>query len=562
MDAPRKQLAAVIEDGPAIQQSTIDAMVESWTPLFKAAFLAENGMGRAPYQRFANNPQGFCTEILGSKLTDGQVEVLESVRDHRVTIVQSANSVGKTFVGGDMAHWFFHSLPSSKVITCAAPPLDNLQRLLWGEIGRRALDRPEIMQGVRDRSLHYSRGPDWWLDGIAIPTSGTADVRQAKFSGKHAPYILFIIDEGDAVPPEVYKGIESCMTGGFARLVVFFNPRRQGGPVQKLIDEGANVVILDAFSHPNVQSGKEIIPGGTVDRAITVERINKWSRPALDDEVFDKSDPSWFEVPGYLDGVTLELSGGTTTPALAGNAWRKVKDEYPEMCHIVLARYPGQAVNQLIPRAWILRAQNLWLLRREMHGDAPPEGIRPAGGLDVADFGPDPSCLCKRYELWVAPFVKMNGMDGTKVGKWAAEHFHDAGGDACTVDTIGVGSGTPTAMQDWWDDYGLHGDCEQEHRAVPLRVSWAATDDRFHRMREELFWGVRDWLQRPGAMLPPGEAILNQAQAIHYWYDGKGLIRVTSKDNIKALIHQSPDEFESLALSIAEPDDEVLIGYG
>ena len=39
-------------------------------------------------------------------------------------------------------------------------------------------------------------------------------VREAKFSGKHAPYLLFILDEGDAIGDEVYRGIESCMSGG------------------------------------------------------------------------------------------------------------------------------------------------------------------------------------------------------------------------------------------------------------------------------------------------------------------------------------------------------------
>lgn len=546
-----------------IRRSDIDALVEALPPLDRAKLQAELGLGRAPFQQFANDPVGFSTQVLGNTLTLGQVEVLESVRDHRVTGVMSANSVGKTHSGGDMAHWFFHSLPDSKVMTCAAPPLDNLQRLLWGEIGRRALNHPEIMADVaKVRSLHYNYHDQWWLEGRPIPTSGDAATRQAKFSGVHAPYLLIIIDEGDAVPDEVYKGIESCMTGGLCRLVVFFNPRQQGGPVQKLIDEGANVVTLSAFDHPNVIEGREVIPGGTVDRAITVERVSKWSRPALPDENFDKSDPSWFEVPDYLDGVTIELSDGTTTQPLIGNAWRKIRIEYPEMAHIVLARYPGQATNQLIPRAWIVRAQNLWLLRYEMYGDVPPEGIRPAGGLDVADFGSDPSCLCHRYELWVAPFLKMNGLDGTKIAKWAAAHFHEADGDTCIIDTIGVGSGCDTTMQDWWENPAYHSDCELEHRAVSMRVSWKATDDRFYRMREQMFWGVRDWLQRPGAMLPPGEAILMQAQAIHYWYDPRGLIRMTSKDAIKDLIRRSPDEFESLALSLVESDESVAWGFG
>ena len=79
---------------------------------------------------------------------------------------------------------------------------------------------------------------------ISAP-SGTEAQREAKFSGKHAPYLLFILDEGDAIPDEVYRGIESCMSGGHARLLIMFNPRAEVGEAYRMERDGrANVIKL------------------------------------------------------------------------------------------------------------------------------------------------------------------------------------------------------------------------------------------------------------------------------------------------------------------------------
>ena len=116
---------------------------------------------------------------------------------------------------------------------------------------------------------------------MTIPASGTPAQREAKFSGKHAPNLLFIIDEGDAVPDEVYKGIESCMTGGHARLLIMFNPRAEIGEPSRMERDGrASVVHLSAFSHPNLIQGKDVI-AGAVTRETTVRRINQWCRPRI-----------------------------------------------------------------------------------------------------------------------------------------------------------------------------------------------------------------------------------------------------------------------------------------
>ena len=215
----------------------------------------------------------FGEHILGESYTDEVKEMMESVRDNVVTVAKSANATGKTHGAARVAVWWFKCFPDSQVYTAAAPPESNLKKLLWGEIGSIAEKHPEVFKTEEKTSLLIQRSAQSFLSGVTIPASGTPAQREAKFSGKHAPNLLFIIDEGDVVGDEVYKGIESCMTGGHARLLIMFNPRAEMGEPYRMERDGrASVVHLSAFAHPNVIHGNDVI-SGAVTRETTVRQI-------------------------------------------------------------------------------------------------------------------------------------------------------------------------------------------------------------------------------------------------------------------------------------------------
>jgi len=190
---------------------------------------AQSGVGAQDFIQYQYDPVSFGEKILGETFTDDVKAMMESVRDNVVTVAKSANATGKTHGAARVAVWWFKCFANSQVYTAAAPPESNLKKLLWGEIGSIAEKQSELFKTDEKTSLHIQRSAQSFLTGVTIPASGTPAQREAKFSGKHAPYLLFIIDEGDAVPDEVYKGIESCMTGGHARLLIMFNPRAEMG---------------------------------------------------------------------------------------------------------------------------------------------------------------------------------------------------------------------------------------------------------------------------------------------------------------------------------------------
>ena len=222
------------------------------------------GGGSLNYQKYQDDPVGFGQDVLGEAYTDEVKAMMESVRDNRITVAMSSNATGKSHGAARVAIWFYKSFQDAQVWTAAAPPLSNLTNILWGEINDIALIKhPELFEKDEISSLSVKRAPLDFIKGQTIPSSGTSAEKVAKFSGKHRPHLLFIVDEGDAVPDEVYEGIETCMSGGtMVRLLIMFNPRARSGEVYRMIRDGrANVVPLKAFNHPNVVTGENVIPG-------------------------------------------------------------------------------------------------------------------------------------------------------------------------------------------------------------------------------------------------------------------------------------------------------------
>ncbi len=511
----------------------------------KASHLRQQATSRN-YEHYQADPVGFGERELAQQYTPDVERMMESVRDNIVTLARSANGTGKTHGAASVATWFYKSFPGAQVYTAAAPPEQNLKNLLWGEIEALTRSRPALFADDDLNVLRIRRHPKEFITGVAIPTTGTASQREAKFSGKHAPHLLFIIDEGDAVPAEVYKGIESCMSGGHVRLLVLFNPRAERGPVYiKERDRQANVVELSALDHPNVVTGENIIPGA-VDRETTVRRINQWSRPLVGDTpsgrgTGERPDQECFTVPEYLVGVVAHDQKGTPYPPLPAGV-RKIIN--PALSYMVLALYPAQAENQLISQAWVNAARARWDAYVAQYGEVPPKGVQPVAGHDVAEEGKDKNVQTFRYGGWVDRALIWGGIDTDASATKAAENSKRRKARVTHTDETGLGSGTAAKMT------------RLKVPAHGVKVASAPTtrseEGEFEQLRDQLYWSVREWLRTdPGAMLPPSENLIEELTTPTYHKTRKGKIKVMEKVVMRELLRRSPDELDSLALTFA-----------
>lgn len=492
-----------------------------------------------PLSIYQQDPVGFGEKVLGETYTDEIRRLMESVRDNPITIAKSANAVGKTHGAARVAIWFYKCFPSAQVYTAAAPPESNLKKLLWGEIGAITEKHAKLFETDVITKLHVQRSAQSFLTGVTIPSSGTAAQREAKFSGKHAPHLLFILDEGDAIPDEVYRGIESCMSGGHARLLIMFNPRAELGEAYRMERDGrASVISLSAFTHPNVASGDNRIPGA-VTRETTVRRINEWCRPLQPGE---RPDGECFTLPVFLEGVSAKSPSGQDYPPLKAGQYKIMQ---PEFAYMVLGEYPAQGSTKLISREWIARARSRWDVYVSEHGQTPPGGATAILGLDVGEFGTDANAACFRWGGYVERLVVWAGVDTVVTGDRATAEYRTRKALRANVDATGVGSGVAPLMR--------RSGCS----AVPVKVASAPTEKtelgEFGTLRDQLWWACREWLRvDPGAMLPPDELLIEELQTPTYEVKN-GKVKLMDKTTMRELLKRSPDRADALCLTFYIP---------
>lgn len=492
------------------------------------------------YNKYFEDASGFIEEVLGEMLTSDLREICEAILVYPVVIAQSGNGTGKSWISARLALWFFKCRVEPQVYCAAAPPQTNLENILWAEVAATIDKHPHLVADSEVKNLKVTRSPKEFVTGVAIPSAGTDAQKQARFSGKHAPSLMFLCDEGDAIPDPVYDGIETCLSGGFDRLFITFNPRERMGHVYRTIKTGqAKVIKLTAFNHPNVIEGKDVIPGA-VSRVRTLRRIAQWTRPLAKGE---RPDKRCFELPDFLVGcIPTDQKGVKYPPLIPG--WYRI--EQHQFSHVVLGEYPAQADNQLISEEWIDAARSRYDLFVAKYGVINPPNTKCRCGLDIADGGQDNSVLTKRFGNFVHPLTAWQKQDVIEVGDltYADLTNNNIVTSSVNCDGTGVGAGTAPYIQ------------RQYHLpAVKVMVASASRNKtelgEFGILLDELMWTVREWLRTDLAMLPPDPELIEELLAFKYEVK-LGKLKVSSTDDVKELLKRSPDRARSLMLSFYE----------
>ena len=535
-------------------------------PIANGGFGNSYGVSQLDYSpyfdRYKDDPVGFCEHYFKESYTDDVKEVMRAVWLHRIVNAKSANATGKTHGVARLILAFFLIFPNSQVFTAAAPPLSNLELLLWGEIGKVVRRHPALFADCTIKHLSIKRNPYSFIEGVTIPQSGDPATREATFSGKHAPYLLFANDEADAIPVEVFRGIESCMSGGFARQVNMFNPRSMIGPIYTMeATKQAHVVELSAFRHPNVLSGLEIVPGA-VTREVTVRRINEWTRPK---EEGDMDSLPFFEVPDFLVGtIALSLSKIPYSPLSSG--LRVI--ENPSFSYMVLGRYPAISEDQLISQEWIDRAvANYEKITGPLHSNTnnPVRGYdfysskKSLMGQDVAELGKDESVACFRQGSFVYPLISWGGVDPIVTAEKAAVLYKRYNAYKCKVDGTGVGAAVAPMMR------------RLRCNAQRIMMSSSPTEEdkaqflefgEFERTRDLGYWAMREWFRTDqNAAIPRDEKLIEELRTPRYQSDS-GKVKITPSKDLRQELKRSADRMTSLMLTFCpDPEDaEAILG--
>ena len=374
-------------------------------------------------EKYSQTPHKFVEDELGISLTPDQNRVFSSDRwtkGGRIA-VKSGHGTGKSCLAAAAALWFKFCVRPSIVLT-TAPTERQVKRILWSEIRYRhskaGLEGKPLTMSLNMTEREYMLG------------FSTNDVMQMQ--GFHSPNILAIIDEANGYDRELFNAVEGWLSGGVN--VVFLmigNPVEPIGPFFDSFSDGVtDCYTVSCLNHPNVLTGKNIIPGAVTKSWVELQRKR------------------WGEDSSFWDA--------------------RVIGEFPKIASDVVVNLIWvEQAEMLVPKCKCT-GEDLYM------------------GYDPAEYGDDEHCWCIgcRHKIhYMSTKTKIEPAQGRREVKLLKNKFN-LRADHISIDGIGVGA---TICSD------LKVDDDINVRRIVVSNT-AKDNKTFEDVGTELYWNARNML--------------------------------------------------------------------
>lgn len=398
------------------------------------------------FRAWRADPVLFCVEVLGFEPWEKQCELMRTVAANAQTACRSGHKCGKTTALAALALWWIVCFPRSRVVMIA-PTAAQIETQVWMEFKRlyhNAARRGFPLGG----KLNETAGTNGAGVGLSFADSRDVFGRAAKtkeaLAGISAPNLFVIVDEASGVEEPMWEAIFGNAASN-ARICAISNPTRLSGTYYDAFHskrEAWALVHISSLDTPNFHGGR-------------VEGLAM---------------PEWVE--------RMKVQWGYPSPHFDVR---------------ILGNFPSQAENAVVPFDLVeasIAARAEWDAAKH---DEPRELL--SLGVDVARFGDDSTVFVPCRDLLMLDPVVIHGMDVVNV---AGRAHATATGLArldevplIRVDENGIGSGVVDLLR------------RRDHvRTLGINVSQRADDDeKYVRRRDELWFGIADWLRR-GGLLP------------------------------------------------------------
>ena len=469
------------------------------------------------WAKYEHDPVGFVLDGLGESLWSKQIEIFESVRDNKRTVVPACHAPGKSHLAARaVAWWISVHPPGTAVAVTTATTHRQVRNILWKNIRQVAAqnDLPGDVLTVQ-----------WKINNTVVGYGfSPAAHDETAVQGIHAPNLLVVVDEAGGISDTIGRALESLMTGGHTRLLVLGNPPTdlEDTWFERICNSPLyNVISIAAHDTPNFTGEK-------------TERCRSCpSHVETHDVASHLVDQSW------VDDVISEFG-----------------DDSPFVEARVHARFPRSSVGKVIPFTWAeMATQN----------DDPIDSQDIKLGVDIASDGGDEFVIAKADGFKCTIVHRSSGKQNANAVDVAqviqqeidkAQEEHEKRGNTnkvrVKVDTIGVGWGVVSLLQKW-EQEGRH-----KGKIVPINVAERAKDEsKFRNTRAELWWNGRTLMQpidgRQSVHLDIDRQTLTQLAGPTFKSDSSGRIQIESKADMKRRGVHSPDRAEAVLLAIYDP---------
>jgi len=119
------------------------------------------------------------------------------------------------------------------------------------------------------------------------------------------------------------------------------------------------------------------------------------------------------------------------------------------------------------------------------------------------------------------------------------------------IDSIGLGAGVVDRLVE----------LDLPARGVNVAES-SAMGQKFVRLRDELWWSGREFLEKRDCVLPQQDELLDELTTARFTYTSTGKLKIESKDEMRKRGHKSPDVADAFLLTFASNAARVSAGSG
>lgn len=441
---------------------------------------------------------------------------------NRVTI-KGGHGVGKTQALGAIIPWFLCSFAPAKVLT-TAPTEAQARDQIWREVRHQVQFATRPLPGVlKPVEPHWEIGPEHYGKGIVTNS-------EMRFRGDHSPNMLIVLDEGPGVPEWVLNEARNMCTAPNNKIVVIGNPTiPQGWYYESFLPKSTwKQVTLSCLDHPNVTTGRMMIPG-----AVSREWVERYIREECLPLELGNDEIQQFD---------FEFPKGS-------NCWYRPSDIF--LCR-VMGEFPSEGPDSLFP---------LWCLENGRNNRLPIDSTTPVDlGVDIADGGKDSTVIIARRGKSVIRRVKWKGQDtertrreiGALVNDYVLKGLHV--GTVC-IDATGIGTNVAQGLIYAKEEGDIHCD-----RVIALQVSEKATQNTVYASKmDEMVWALSERCQKGeidwSRLGDDARDFEHQAINIEREYDSKFRLRRPNKDKLRLKIGCSPDDFDAFCMAFIDTTD-------
>lgn len=435
----------------------------------------------------------FFRDILGIEPWDRQVELIEAVWSRSRVAVRSGHKTGKSNALAGMALAWVATRPGARVILTSAT-FRQVKQILWREI--------RILHGRAARRIggKLHDDPETGLvfpDGRQVFGFSTSDPDAA--AGLSGANILFLVDEAQGVPRQIFEVLEGNAAGG-AHIVMCGNPTQTSGTFFDAFHGQADDwhrIHISSEETPNVREGRIVIPG-LATRDWVEERKRVWGEDS----------------PMYRVRVRGD--------------------------------FPAQAGNAVIGLDLVNAAVAAWA---DAEADGPLEV-----GVDPAFDGADETVIFPRRGLKLFEPEVVRQLDPVEVAHKVVEVVRRHTGGRwepvqVKVDAIGIGAGVVAHLARW--DTARQLGIE----AVAVKSSERPTRSgrngapAYFNLRSQMWFEAAAWL-RAGGAIPPIPRLEADLVTPTYEPDARDRLKVEGKKEIRRRLGRSPDYGDAMCLAV------------